>query len=286
MNSVCIKTNNNKILEYLLNDFYKINLDDTFLTQKKFKFYENIIIHSNSPSSIFYNKVSNILTRGIINLFEKDIIKRLLDLNYFYFDTFEKNQILFNTMLLLKDGSETNKRYDLINNSVYAGLLNNHNFYINGFINFRLSDYVKFLSEQVDIAVNKFLIDKEYTEFVSLLKLYINSESSKSNIEHLNLIYNKKNSIIVDNNKNIISTNNITKSKFISDISFSSNDFALNTLLNLLPKKITIHLIDNNQDEFINTLKIIFEDRIILCNDCDICNFYRNHCDNYNYLNH
>ena len=90
MNSVCIKTNNNKILEYLLNDFYKINLDDTFLTQKKFKFYENIIIHSNSPSSIFYNKVSNILTRGIINLFEKDIIKRLLDLNYFYFDTFEK----------------------------------------------------------------------------------------------------------------------------------------------------------------------------------------------------
>ena len=84
MNSVCIKTNNNKILEYLLNDFYKINLDDTFLTQKKFKFYENIIIHSNSPSSIFYNKVSNILTRGIINLFEKDIIKRLLDLNYFY----------------------------------------------------------------------------------------------------------------------------------------------------------------------------------------------------------
>ena len=31
MNSVCIKTNNNKILEYLLNDFYKINLDELFI---------------------------------------------------------------------------------------------------------------------------------------------------------------------------------------------------------------------------------------------------------------
>lgn len=286
MNSVCIKTNNNKILNYLLNDFYEINLDNTFISQKKFKFYENLIIHSSSPSVLFYNKVSNILTKSIINFFEKDIIKRLIDLNFFYFDTFEKKQILFNSVLLLKDSPEFNKKYDLVNNSVYTSLLENHNFYINGFVNFRITSYVKFLSEQVDIAVSKFLIDKEYTEFVSLLKLYINSESSKSNIEHLNLIYNNKNSIIVDNDKNIISTNNITKSKFISDISFSSNDFALNTLLNLLPKGITIHLIDNNQDEFINTLKIIFEDRIVLCNDCDICNFYRNHCDNYNYLNH
>lgn len=286
MNSVCIKTNNNKILNYLLNDFYEINLDNTLISQKKFKFYENLIIHSSSPSVLFYNKVSNILTKSIINFFEKDIIKRLIDLNFFYFDTFEKKQILFNSVLLLKDSPEFNKKYDLVNNSVYTSLLENHNFYINGFVNFRITSYVKFLSEQVDIAVSKFLIDKEYTEFVSLLKLYINSESSKSNIEHLNLIYNKKNSIIVDNDKNIISTNNITKSKFISDISFSSNDFALNTLLNLLPKGITIHLIDNNQDEFINTLKIIFEDRIVLCNDCDICNFYRNHCDNYNYLNH
>ncbi len=63
--------------------------------------------------------------------------------------------------------------------------------------------------------------------------------------------------------------------KFLSDISFSKNDYTLNTLLTLLPKKIYIHLIDDYIDEFINTLKLIFEKRISYCHDCDICNIYK-----------
>ena len=61
----------------------------------------------------------------------------------------------------------------------------------------------------------------------------------------------------------------------MSDISFSSNDYALNTLLNLVPKKITIHLIDGYVDEFINTLKLIFQDKVQICEDCDICLLYK-----------
>ena len=90
------------------------------------------------------------------------------------------------------------------------------------------------------------------------------------------MIYKSKDSIIINDNKEIVSCNdNISKAKYISDISFSSNDLALNTLLNLLPQKITIHLIDGYQDEFINTLSLIFQDRIMICQDCDICKVYR-----------
>ena len=42
-----------------------------------------------------------------------------------------------------------------------------------------------------------------------------------------------------------------------------------------LPEKIYIHLVDRTQDEFINTLKLVFDDRIYLCNDCNICKVYR-----------
>ena len=65
-------------------------------------------------------------------------------------------------------------------------------------------------------------------------------------------------------------------SKYLSDISFSSNDYALNSLLTLLPKKIYIHLIDNVIDEFIHTLGLIFEDRAQICTDCNICRLYKN----------
>ena len=64
--------------------------------------------------------------------------------------------------------------------------------------------------------------------------------------------------------------------KYLSDITFSANDYALNTLLTLVPSKIYIHLIDNNIDEFITTLKLIFENRVIYCNDCTICKMYKN----------
>lgn len=145
-----------------------------------------------------------------------------------------------------------------------------------GFINFNLSNYNDFLNNQIDISVNKFLIDKEYLEFVNILKLYIKSEAENSKTDHLHLIYKNKISIITDDNQNIISYNdNITKAKYVSDISFSSNDLALNTLLNIIPKSITIHLVDGYTDEFINTLKLIFGEKAKICEDCSICAMYK-----------
>ena len=111
-------------------------------------------------------------------------------------------------------------------------------------------------------------------EFISLLKLYINSQPSNANIVHL--IYKKSESTLLDENKNlIINSDELFNAKYLSDISFSSNDYTLNTLLNILPKKIYIHLIDNNIDEFINTLQLIFENRISICLNCDICKMYK-----------
>ena len=277
MKSLCIKTNNSQIIDYLLKSFENINLEDTYISIKKFKHFNNIIIHYLGSEYInFYTHTSNIITKCIINYYEDELIYNNINLNYFYFNLYEKKKILENTVNLLLDEKNSALRYDSINNSVFELINSNHSFYLQGVINFKLDNYITFLNNQIDIAVNKFLIDKEYLEFVSILKLYIKSESKNSKTEHLHLIYQNKTSIIIDDDKNIIScSDNISKAKYISDISFSSNDLALNTLLNIVPKNITIHLVDGYYDEFINTLKLIFQDRIRICEDCDICNMYR-----------
>ena len=66
--------------------------------------------------------------------------------------------------------------------------------------------------------------------------------------------------------------------KYFSDITFSDNDFILNTLLNILPQKIYLHLvsISPNNFDFINTIKLVFENKITICQDCNICNLYKN----------
>lgn len=277
MKSLCIKTNNSQIIDYLLKSFENTNLENTYISIRKFKHFNNIIIHyTGTEYTKFYSCLSNIITKTIINYYENNLIYDNINLNYFYFNSYEKKQILENTISLLTDARTSNIRYDYINNMVFKQISSSHSLFLQAFINFGLADYIDFLNNQIDIAVNKFLIDKEYLEFVNILRLYIKSESNNSNIEHLHLIYKSKTSIIIDDNKNIISCNdNMKKAKYVSDISFSSNDFALNTLLNLVPKSITLHLVDGYADEFINTIKLIFQERVKVCEDCDICSMYR-----------
>ena len=45
MKSLCTKTNNSQIIDYLLKSFENINLEDTYITIKKLKHFNNIIIH-------------------------------------------------------------------------------------------------------------------------------------------------------------------------------------------------------------------------------------------------
>lgn len=275
MKSLCIKTNNTRILDYLLNQLEITATDNIYISKKSFKYYDNLIIHFTSNNvSIFYNYICDILLDTIINFYEKRKLKELININYFYFSEFEKESILNNCNTILK--SEQAQREDC-NNLIYVELLkyiiDNKSIYLDGFVNFRLYKYISALDDIVDISVNNFIIEREYNEFIDLLKVYVNSK--KSNLDLLHLIYVRGDSILIDDNKNIVSVDdNILNATYLSDISFSSNDYTLNTLLTILPKKIIIHIIDS-QDEFIESLKLIFGNRISICNDCSICNIYK-----------
>ena len=129
------------------------------------------------------------------------------------------------------------------------------------------------LEDLVDFSVNEYIIEREYLEFVSLLRLYINSQPTLTDIIHMVCI--NYDIILLDENLNMIDIKrNSLNAKYLSDITFSSNDFALNALLSLLPKKINIHLI-TKKDEFIDTLCLIFENRVYMCTDCNICRTYK-----------
>lgn len=276
MKSICIKSNNQYIIDYLLKDFSTIDLDEVYLSNNSFKIYDNVIIHYLGENiDKFYKQICDKLTKCILFFYEKKITKKLISYNYFYFNDIEQAQILDNCMDLFNFDEEVYKeKYDAIYKALSAYIKQNHSIVLNGFINFRLKDYKDILDYNVDLCVNNFLIEKEYLEFINILHLYVNSKESTVDILHL--VYINKESILIDNNKNLVPIqDHIFDAQYLSDISFSSNDYCLNTLLSLLPKKLTIHLVDNYEDEFINTLKLIFEDRVSICNDCDICRVYR-----------
>ena len=277
MKSLCIKTNNSNLIDYLLNELNYLKLDNICFVTKQFKHYNNIIIHyKGENNSLFIDKISKILSLLIIDELEEDFIYNILIENYFYFNFNERKQIMDICFdIMAEDISfEYNKKFKILYNIFFDYLIENKKLYLTGFTNFRLKPYLNILDDIVTEAVNSFVVEKEYLEFVSLLKLYINSE--KSNCELIHIIYSNSNTILLDKDKHIIDVSqNLLDTKILSDISFSTNDYTLNTLLTLLPNKIYIHLIDNYLDEFINTLQAIFENRVHICTDCNICKLYK-----------
>ena len=279
MKSICIKVNNQESIEYLLEKLKKFELDNTYYSYRRFKIYKNIIIHYKGKNEKkFLQKISEILTSLIIDIYEEEFINKIIHTEYFYFNSYERNKISDITIEDLNSSEESlcsrKKLFELIYNSFYDYLKENKSIILKGFVTFRIRNYFETLLSQIDKSVNKFIIEREYTEFISLLKMYINTEENHCNAVHL--IYKDSKSILLDENKKIIEENlDMFNAKYLSDITFSANDYALNNLLTLNPKKIYIHLIDKKHDEFINTLKLIFENRAFYCTDCDICNIYK-----------
>ena len=280
MSSLCIKTNNEELLNYLQNEFKNFNMLNVFYSCNEFKHYKNIIIHYKGiDTELFYTKLATIFSYLVIDYFENKIIKNILFSNYFYFENYELTKILNLCEENNCDDSEFSfqNRQILLFEDFFNYISSHKSIVLTGFINFRLNNYRNLLNELIDFSVNEFIIEKEYLEFVSLLKLYVNTQPSLTSIIHV--ISSDFGIIILDKDLNVIEIDkNILDAKYLSDISFSENDFVLNTILNLLPQKIFLHLPkkDINQFEFINTLKLIFETHIVICNDCSICNLYKN----------
>lgn len=276
MKSFCIKTNNEDILNYLLNRTKEIDFEDLTYSKNEFKIYKNVIIHyQGKDEESFSYFLSELITEVILEFYEEKLIYQILNYNYFYFDEYERLQICDNCIDIIEDTEEAiiNKRIEMIQKALFLYIQEHKSMILEGFVNFRLKEYISYLDNAIDTAVNQFIIEKEYNEFINLLKIYIDSKPAECEILHL--IYINGESILLDKEKNIVSVSeNILNSKYLSDISFSSNDFALNTLLSLLPAKIEMHVI-GIEDEFIDTIKQIFEGRVSICKECNICRTYR-----------
>ena len=233
-------------------------------------FYINIIITDENK----INQLSDNLSEKILELYEKNFIKSFIHDNYDFFTPDERKKIVNNVFLHMNDSSAFLKenRKKIIYNKVYACLIQYDEFVLDGFLRFRLKDYSKQLLDVINQTVDEFIVDKEYHEFIGLLKYFVTLQEPQ--LEEIHIIVDCKGSYTLrDNDNNLINSadiNGMLEEAQSRDL--TPDDLLVSTLITLSPMKIILHGSENIKNrELFETIKNVFEDRFIICMGCKIC---------------
>ncbi|PYG89220.1 putative sporulation protein YtxC [Ruminiclostridium sufflavum DSM 19573] len=225
--------------------------------------------------------VSNALAEYVIQEYEDKLLIRLINSNYGYFNASEKKDILrisqknirnedkifFNTLFQIR-------RRNMIVRKFMEYFEGSSSIILDGFINFRLKDYIKELEDVIDNAVDDFLIEREYKEFIRLLKYFVEIQDSKFNIVHV-VMQKDEQYILLDEKRHEITNECMQDFLYeLPETEINHDDLLVSSLITLAPKSIVIHNLERFKNQkLLDTIKNIFVGKVILCGGCNICEY-------------
>lgn len=223
---------------------------------------------------------SNIIYSALIDNFLYDIILKVVKENYSYFNEEEYEDIVGRCMDILKgtakflgaDFCQYISFKDRIVKKIFDYIIDNTDIILEGFLRFRLKELNNELEDLVDKVVEEYLVEREYNEFIKLLKYFVEIQESRIDIVNV-VIKNDGNYCIYDGDSNDI-TDELLKDMFNDSISGEVNydDLLVSSLITAAPRFIVIHNLSNVKNkEIIETIGNVFCERVRICQGCSLC---------------
>jgi len=153
--------------------------------------------------------------------------------------------------------------------TVFDYLQENRELVLHGFVQFRLKEYWKALLEAVDRGIQEYFQDKEYQEFVELLRYFVSIQETKYQVVHV-IHHPSKRFLLYDENDSQINLDQLESVLGIGKQDQRDEDFLVSALITLAPKNINVHSVDLNPS-LVDTLKNIFDERLTVCTSCMFC---------------
>ena len=268
----------------LIKDGYRVAIDEinkghyTFIGcnvmegELSFRNYERI-------KNAVKHHVANMLAELIISREEKKIVHKIVENNYYYFSVEERKTIYDNTIQLLDDNYGVfadfgfGTRCKSIVEKIAEYLNSHHELVLEGFVNFRLKEYREKLAKVVDVAVDDYMMELEYKEFIRVLRYFITIQEPQIEEVHV-VIINSGTYKILDDQGNLISNQKLENFVLESDDTINYEDLLITALITIAPYNVMVHLEDHNRvttQTVVDIIKNIFEGRFMICNGCDFC---------------
>lgn len=189
---------------------------------------------------------------------KEELIAHIIKKEYFYFEGDEKQNI-FQRTVDENISCDERKWAAYIHGRLTEYFSENRELSLEGFIRFRIKDYIDELEYIVGKSVDELLIDREYNEFIKLLRYFVEIQEPKIEEVHVLLEGDKKYTLL-DSGFRVINNDMLEDlAKEISDNDISYDDLLISSLITIAPNKIVIH--DSNKiknTELLNTIKNVF----------------------------
>ncbi len=223
--------------------------------------------------------LSDALTEVVIEHYENRLLKKIAKANFFYLSDRERTCVIDNALKLLSEetmmlpgGFYKATRRSKIMRSILEYLEAENEINIDGFVNFRLSSYINDLNDTIERALEIFVAEREYNEFIKLLRYFVEIQECK--IDTIHLCQSKDGRyLLYDENRNRVTSEYFDELRSeIMDETINYDDLLISTLITISPKRITIHDIESFKNrELVQTIMNVFTERITICNKCDLC---------------
>ena len=275
-----IRTRLHQDCRSLLQEGFRVAIDEsskggyTFLGcniaegEMSFRNYERV-------KSILKNYVARMLAEHIVGSEEKTLIRKIINRNYYYFGEQERAAIYDNALKLLNSEGHNDFSYSVRLNRILAKLQEyfdlHHELVLNGFIAFRLKDYRDRLSEIVDKAVDEYMMDMEYKEFVRVLRYFVDVQETQVDEAHIVLGDGDTFKIRDSRGRNI--HNQYLETLMIRSDEINYEDLLISALITIAPRTITLHFasVPGKAPAVVETIKNVFAGRVAVCCGCKLC---------------
>ncbi|MGL5152341.1 MAG: putative sporulation protein YtxC [Clostridium sp.] len=224
--------------------------------------------------------VSNILYNIVIDYYKRKELLEFITDSYYFLKQDEIIEVEKDIMNVLKGEERINDEnfvycMNKINDAqekIKECIEENEEININGFITFRMRELREDIEAVIEKVVEKYMVEKEYREFIKLLKYFVDIQESK--IDEINVFaYGDGNYKVYDGDGKDILSGFLTE-LVDSKLGMNANveDVIISGLITNAPKNIIIHnesLCTNK--EFLDTIRNVFGERVTACSGCALC---------------
>ena len=143
--------------------------------------HENVKAHE----KILRYYLAYIITDLLMNGITKGVMERMIKHRYHYLKKDDLHSVVQTAFAYLNnlhnddEIAKTLSRHNEILTRVNEYLDSNSNLFLEGFLRFRLKDYFLELELMVEQAVENYLVEREYDEFIDLLRYFVEIQEPK-----------------------------------------------------------------------------------------------------------